>query len=196
MNHKWIRETERLVIREMTPADLNALCHIMCDEEGMRPAYARAFSPDEVQGWLNRHLNRYRNDGYGLWAVVLKETGEMIGQCGLTRQTWKEKEILEIGYLFQKEHWHRGYATEAAIACKEYAFSALDAEWVYSIIRDTHVASQKVALRNGMRLLDRDTKNFRNVDMNFYLYGVERDRQKHKQALSDDSSSPFPQKAK
>lgn len=179
MNYKLIMETERLMLREMTPSDLGALCKIMCDEEGMRPAYERAFRPEEVQGWLNRHLNRYRKDGFGLWAVVLKETNQMIGQCGLTRQTWKEKEVLEIGYLFQKEHWHRGYATEAAIACKEYAFSVLQAKDVYSIIRDTHVASQRVALRNGMRILDQDRKNFRNVDMTFYLYGVERHPEIH-----------------
>lgn len=166
--------TERLIIREMVQSDLEALCRIMCDEEVMRAAYESAFSVEEVQGWLNRHLKRYEDYGFGLWAVVLKDTSEMIGQCGLTLQSWRDKEILEIGYLFQKAYWHKGYATEAAIACKEYAFTVLNASSVYSTIRDTHVASQKVAERNGMKIIDKDTKNFRYVDMDFLLYGVER----------------------
>lgn len=99
---KFVTETERLLIREMTQADLDALCKIMCDEETMRAAYERVFTVEEVQGWLNRHLKRYEDFGCGLWAVVLKETGEMIGQCGLTWQKWRDQEILEIGYLFQK----------------------------------------------------------------------------------------------
>ena len=167
-------ETERLIIREMVQSDLDALCRIMCDEEVIRAAYESAFSIEEVQGWLNRHLKRYEDYGFGLWAVVLKETNEMIGQCGLTIQSWKEQEILEIGYLFQKAYWHKGYATEAAIACKEYAFSVLNASSVYSTIRDTHIASQNVAVRNGMKIIDKFTKNFRYVDMDFFLYSVDR----------------------
>ncbi len=171
---KVLMETQRLIIREMMQPDLDALCKIMCDEEVMRTTYESAFTVDEVQGWLNRHLKRYEDYGFGLWAVVLKETNEMIGQCGLTIQEWNGKEILEIGYLFQKAYWHKGYATEAAIACKEYAFDVLNASSVYSTIRDTHIASQNVAVRNGMKIVDRFTKNFRYVDMNFYLYAVER----------------------
>lgn len=168
---KIMMETERLILREMTQADLEALCKILCDEEVMRAAYESAFSKEEAQGWLNRHLKRYADYGFGLWAVILKETNEMIGQCGLTMQSWGEKEILEIGYLFQKAYWHKGYATESAIACKEYAFSALNADTVYSTIRDTHIASQRVAARAGMKIVDKAVKNFRNVDMDFFLYG-------------------------
>ena len=80
--------------------------------------------------WLDRQIARYRAWGFGLWAVVLKETDEMIGQCGLTVQPWKDTEVLEIGYLFERRHWHKGYATEAARACKEYAFSVLKASFV------------------------------------------------------------------
>ena len=173
-NGKFLIETERLLIREMQQSDFDALCRILCDEEVMRAAYESAFSPDEAQNWLNRHLKRYEDYGFGLWAVVLKETNEMIGQCGLTLQQWKEKELLEIGYLFQKAYWHRGYAAEAAIACREYAFTVLDADSVCSMIRDTHIASQNVAVRNGMKIIDKAAKNFRNTEMNFFLYSAER----------------------
>lgn len=169
-----ITETERLIIREMVQSDLGALCKILCDEQVMRAAYESAFSVEEAQNWMNRHFKRYEEYGFGLWAVVLKETNEMIGQCGLTIQSWRERELLEIGYLFQKAYWHKGYATEAAIACKEYAFSVLNASSVYSIIKDTHIASQKVAVRNGMKIVDKFTKNFRYVDMDFFLYCVEK----------------------
>lgn len=169
-----ITETERLIIREMVQSDLDALCKILCDEEVMREAYESAFSVDEAQNWMNRHFKRYEEYGFGLWAVVLKETNEMIGQCGLIIQSWRERELLEIGYLFQKAYWHKGYATEAAIACKEYAFSVLNASSVYSIIKDTHIVSQKVAVRNGMKIVDKITKNFRYVDMDFFLYCAEK----------------------
>lgn len=168
-------ETERLILREMTQADLAPLCAILCDREVMEAAYESPFTREEAQGWLDRHLKRYQTLGYGLWAVVLKETGEMIGQCGLTLQHWGEEEMLEIGYLFQKAHWHKGYAAEAANACKEYAFSVLGAERVCSMVRDTNIPAQKVALRCGMTKVDQTTKRFRNVDMEFFLYSVERE---------------------
>lgn len=94
-------ETPRLLLREMTPDDYPALCEIMQDDAVMY-AYEGAFDEQETQAWLEEQLTRYEQLGFGLWAVVLKETGEMIGQCGLTLQNWKGKQVLEIGYLFQK----------------------------------------------------------------------------------------------
>lgn len=159
-----ILETERLYLREMNQGDFEALCKILQDDETMY-AYEGAFSNEEVQEWLDRQISRYRKWGFGLWAVILKETDEMIGQCGLTMQPWKDREVLEIGYLFNRMHWHTGYAVEAAKACREYAFEILKAEEVCSIIRDTNTASQKVAQRNGMCVKDSWTKHYRGVDM-------------------------------
>ena len=164
MNEKVIFETERLYLRELNENDFGALCKIMQDEETMY-AYEGAFSDEEVQEWLDRQLSRYREYGFGLWAVVLKETGEVIGQCGLTMQPWKNEKVLEIGYLFQRQFWHNGYASEAAAACKKYAFEVLKVDEVCSIIRDTNLPSQKVAERNGMAKKDEWTKHYRGVDM-------------------------------
>ena len=122
-----ILETERLYLREMNQDDFDSLCRILQDEEAMY-AYEGAFNNDEVQEWLDRQIARYHKWGFGLWAVILKETDEMIGQCGLTMQPWKDREVLEIGYLFAKACWHRGYALEAACACKQYGFETLHAE--------------------------------------------------------------------
>lgn len=168
-----ILETERLYLREMNQNDFDSLCKILQDEKVMY-AYEGAFCDDEVQEWLDRQIARYQKWGFGLWAVILKETDEMIGQCGLTMQPWKDKEVLEIGYLFQRHYWHKGYATEAAIACKKYAFEILNANEVCSIIRDTNIPSQKVAIRNGMVKTDCWTKHYKGVDMPHFCYVVKR----------------------
>ena len=167
-------ETQRLVLRKMTQADYRDLCAILQDEQVMY-AYEGAFSDEEVQNWLDRQLARYQEDGIGLYAVVLKETGAMIGQCGLTYQDTPEGRVLEVGYLFQQAYWHHGYATEAARACKEYAFRTLGADRVCSIIRDTNTASQNVAKRNGMTVTGTFVKHYRGVDMPHYVFSVKRD---------------------
>lgn len=168
-----ILETKRLYLREMKQSDFESLCKIMQDEQTMY-AYEGAFNDTEVQEWLDRQILRYQKWGFGLWAVILKETNEMIGQCGLTMQPWKDREVLEIGYLFQRLFWHKGYAVEAANACKTYAFEILNENEVCSIIRDTNTASQNVAVRNGMIQMDSWIKHYRGVDMLHYRYVVSR----------------------
>lgn len=169
-----VLETERLYLREICQADFDALKKILQDEETMY-AYNGSFSDDETQEWLDRQIARYQKYGFGLWAVVLKETDEMIGQCGITMQPWNGSEVLEIGYLLQRNYWHKGYATEAAKACKEYAFTNLKADEICSIIRDTNIPSQRVALRNGMTITDTWTKHYRGVDMPHYRYSVKKE---------------------
>lgn len=166
-------ETQRLFLRFIEQSDYKDLCKILQDEDVMY-AYEGAFNDAETQNWLDKQISRYSNDGFGLYAVILKETDEMIGQCGLTMQKWNDRTVLEIGYLFQKAYWHQGYATEAAKACKEYAFSVLKAEEVFSIIRDTNIASQNVAKRNDMIMTDMFVKHYRGVDMPHYVYSVKR----------------------
>ena len=168
-----ILETERLYLREMDQNDFVALSKILQDEDTMY-AYNGAFNDEETWAWLDKQISRYKKYGFGLWAVVLKETDEMIGQCGLTMQPWKEKEVLEIGYLLRRDCWHKGYATEGAKACKEYAFEKLDASEVCSIIRDINTPSKKVALRNGMTVKDSWVKHYRGVDMPHDRYSVEK----------------------
>lgn len=166
-------QTKRLFLREMTPYDYDSLCKILKDKEVMY-AYEHAFSDEEVKDWLNKQFLRYHNNGYGLWAVILKQTNEMIGQCGLTNQDFNGKEVVEVGYLFQKAYWHKGYATEAAIACKEYAFNKLNVDEVFSIIRDNNTASQNVARRNGMTPSGSLLKHYHGIDMPHIVFSVSR----------------------
>lgn len=168
-----ILETERLYLRKLNEGDYDSLCEILQDEETMY-AYEGAFSDSEVQEWLDRQISRYGKWNFGLWAVILKENNKLIGQCGLTMQPWKESEVLEIGYLFNRAYWHRGFAIEAAEACKKYAFEVLQAKEVCSIIRDTNIPSQNVALRNGMTKADSWTKHYKGVDMPHGRYVVRR----------------------
>ena len=169
-----ILETKRLILREMTQDDLPALQGILQDEETMY-AYNGAFDEAETQAWLDRQLSRYAQYGFGLWAVVLKESGGMIGQCGLTMQPWRGDEVLEVGYLFNRAFWHHGYATEAARGCMEYAFDLLGAREVCSIIRETNLPSRRVADRNGMTVRDSWVKHYRGIDMPHVRYCAARE---------------------
>ncbi|GHV29004.1 acetyltransferase [Synergistales bacterium] len=157
----------------MAHDDLPALSKILQDAETMA-AYEHPFSDEETQAWLDKQFTRYQTDGFGLWAVILKETGEMIGQCGLTVQDADGKQVIEIGYLFQRAFWHKGYAIEAAVGCKKYAFETLKLNEVYSIIRDTNFASMNVAIRNGMTVRGRSTKHYRGVDMPHYIFSAQK----------------------
>lgn len=168
-----VLETERTFLRKMNFDDRTDLCEILQDAETMY-AYEHAFSDAEVDDWINRQLIRYEEDGFGLWAVIDKSSGELIGQCGLTMQNIGGGMYgVEVGYLFNKKVWHCGYATETARACKQYAFEKLGCGKVYSIIRDTNRASQAVAERNGMRIEGTFVKHYYGIDMPHYLYSVE-----------------------
>ncbi|WP_418577667.1 GNAT family N-acetyltransferase [Hungatella sp.] len=168
-----ILETKRLVLRRLRRSDYGALCLMLKDEEVMY-AYEHAFEDWEAADWLDRQLMRYETYGFGLWAVVLKETGEVIGQCGLTMQEVGDSEVLEVGYLFRKEFWHHGYALEAAAACRDYAFEKLGAEAVYSIIRENNGPSRAVAERNGMTVCGSIVKHYYGLDMPHLLYRISR----------------------
>jgi RimJ/RimL family protein N-acetyltransferase len=108
-------ETDRLIMREMTEDDFDALYAVLADSDIMQH-YPYTFDGDRVREWIRKNIERYKVFGFGLWAVVLKETGEMIGDCGLTMQIINEQIRPEIGYHIRKDCQQRGYASEAAKA--------------------------------------------------------------------------------
>lgn len=170
-----IFETKRLILRKMTHDDYPALSAILQDETAMY-AYEHAFGDEETKEWLERQIRRYREDGFGLWAVVLKEAGKMIGQCGLSWQEAEGEMLPEIGYLFNRQYWHNGYAAEAAAGCKLYAFETLGFNEVYSIIRDINLPSINVAIRNGMLARRRFVKHYWGVDMPHIVFSARKER--------------------
>ena len=146
-------ETKRLILRELTREDFDPLYRILSDPETMRH-YPAPFSPEKVQRWIDWNLDNYRAYGFGLWAVILKETGEFLGDCGITMQRIHGKLLPEIGYHIRRDMQRRGYASEAAARCMEYAFLERDLPRVYSYMKYTNVGSYSVALKNGMRFME------------------------------------------
>lgn len=168
-----IIETARLRLREMALSDMDALSSMLQDDRVMY-AYEGAFSDEETEDWMRKQIRRYRDYGFGLWGVFLKESVDMIGQCGITMQEYNGSLVPEIGYLFAYEHWHKGYATEAAAACREYGFNTLHFNELYSIIRDTNTASINVALRNGMTPVNTIVKHYRGINMPHTIFCVKK----------------------
>ena len=175
MHSKIIIETERLILRNLSYDDYDDLILMLKDKEVMY-AYEHSFSDEECIKWLNKQINNYSKYGFGLLAVVLKENGKLIGQCGLTMQSISENDdVIEIGYIFNKDYWDNGYATESAIYCKKYAFDVLNSDKVYSIIRDNNISSQRVAIKNGMQNVGEIIKFYYNIYMKHYIYCTYKD---------------------
>ncbi len=144
-----ILETPRLLLRRFTLQDAEALEAVLGDPVAME-YYPAPLDRRGVEGWIERNLGRYQRDGHGLWAMLLKPSKELIGDCGCTLQEVEGINEVEVGYHVRRDLWNRGYATEAARACMEYAFSRLGAGRVISIIRPPNIASRRVAEKNGM----------------------------------------------
>ena len=146
---KMILETERLFLREMTMDDFDALYAVLSDAEIMQH-YPYTFDEERVRSWIERNMKRYTDDGFGLWAVCLKDTGEMIGDCGLTLQNIDGQMLPEIGYHIRKDQQRKGYAKEAAAAVRDWAFGNTEYPALYSYCKYTNVGSFKTAESIGM----------------------------------------------
>jgi RimJ/RimL family protein N-acetyltransferase len=144
-----IAETGRLVLRRLTLDDAGALEAVLGDPVAME-FYPAPFDRQGVEDWINRNLARYERNGFGLWAMALKSSGEVIGDCGCTLQEVEDRQEIEIGYHVRRNLWGHGYATEGARACMDYAFSQLGAERVISMIRPENRSSRRVAEKNGL----------------------------------------------
>ena len=144
-----ILETSRLILREFSAQDVDALSLVLSDPEAMR-FYPAPFDRAGVEDWIARNRRRYSEVGHGLWAMVLKSNGEMIGDCGLTVQDVEGANEIEIGYHVRRDFWGQGLATEAARACRDYGFVRLPAKRLVSLIRPENTPSRRVAEKNGM----------------------------------------------
>jgi RimJ/RimL family protein N-acetyltransferase len=139
----------------MNKNDIVDLSKILKDPEVMY-AWEHTFSEKEIENWYNNQIERYNKNGYGYWAVILNKANEFIGQCGLLLENINGEELLGIGYLFNKNYWHKGYATEAALGCIKYAFEKLKENKIYVTIRINNILSQKVAeqIRGFIRMCE------------------------------------------
>jgi [ribosomal protein S5]-alanine N-acetyltransferase len=146
-----VLETKRMVLRRMEMSDVDDLMGIFSDPVAMR-YYPGTKSRQEAEEWVRRMLDSYRDHGFGLWAAILKDSGEFAGQCGLTVQEVEGEEEVEIGYLFLRWFWGRGLATEAARASRDHGFHTLGYERLVSLIDPGNLASRRVAERVGLTL--------------------------------------------
>ena len=154
----FILETARLRLRRFRDEDADVVFAIIGDRVAMQ-FYPKTFGPEDAKQWVARNQRRYREDGYGLFAVMLKDSEEVIGYCGIIKQNVEDETAMEVGYHFRRDQWGRGYATEAARACMGLAFDSFGADKVISLIRPENLPSRRVAERNGMKL-DREVVQY------------------------------------
>ena len=124
-------QTKRLLLRELTAEDFEALHEILSDPETMQH-YPKPFDQERTRGWINWNRQNYAQYGFGLWAVVLKQTGELIGDCGISLQNIDGELLPEIGYHIHKNHWRKGYGSEAARTARDWFFENQQYDCVYS----------------------------------------------------------------
>ncbi|MBS0629379.1 MAG: GNAT family N-acetyltransferase [Verrucomicrobia bacterium] len=144
-----ILKTIRLIIREFTQEDIDALASLLGNQQVMEFSVAGPLSKEQTQEYLmQRILPHYANHGFGLWAVVYE--GEVIGYAGLLSQLIDGENLVELGYRLIPQYWGRGLASEAASAIAHYGFEKLKLNKIISIIEAKNGRSISVAKRLGM----------------------------------------------
>ncbi len=146
-----ILETDRLRLRPYRVDDADALFEILGDPHTMR-FYPQRFTREDADAWIQRQLDRYERDGFGLWAMELRTTGEFIGNCGPAVQEVEGQREVELGWHVHRRHWGQGLATEAAAACREHAFERLGVDRLIALVRPENRPSARVAEKIGMRV--------------------------------------------
>jgi RimJ/RimL family protein N-acetyltransferase len=162
--------TKRLAFREMTLGDLDDLAALLGDPEVML-YYPHPKDRDEALGWIRWNQRLYRDEGYGLWIVILRSTGEFVGDCGLTPQEIEGTTELEVGYHVRSSLQGHGYATEAAAACRDYSRDVLGVKRLIAIIHPDNVPSQRVAEKAGLRY-ERDAMSRAGTPVRIYAAGT------------------------
>ena len=145
-----IIETKRLILREYTIDDFEDLFEILSDAETMQH-YPKPYDEKMTHRWIEWSIGNYKEHGFGLWAIILKETGKFIGDCGLTIQNIDGELLPEIGYHINKKYWRKGFGKEAAKAVRDWAFENTEYNCLYSYMKGTNVASYSTAASVGMK---------------------------------------------
>lgn len=161
-------ETERLLLRPMQADDFEALLAIFTDPRVMASFGGELFTPAQMQDWLDRNLAHQAEHGYGLFSVIRKADGRLIGDCGLEQMTVGGQAVAELGYDLLSDAWNQGYASEAACAVRDYAFDVLQLPRLISLIRAGNLASRRVAEKVGMELLAESER----YGIRYWQYGL------------------------
>ena len=167
-----VLETPRLVLRRYTPDDLDALAVILGDPTTMA-FWPRPFERAEAAAWNGRALDSYAAHGFGRWAALAKDTGALVGDCGLLRTTLAGEEVVDLGYIVHHPRWRQGLAQEAAAAVRDHAFDVLGLPRLVANMAHDHVGSARVAEKIGMVRVGA-FDNPRNRGIRTLLYAIER----------------------
>lgn len=142
-------ETERLILRPLRPEDLDEMATLLGDADALA-LWGDPLDRDGSLAWIERNMARYEADGFGRCAVVLRETGELVGDCGLVGTTVEGAPEVELGWIVRGSHQGRGIATEAAAGWRDYAFDMLGLDRIVSMVSERNPASRRVAEKLGM----------------------------------------------
>jgi ribosomal-protein-alanine N-acetyltransferase len=164
-----VLETDRLLLRHLGPDDLEPLAAIQADPEVMRFFPSGPRSVDQTRLDLERCIGLQAMYGFSLWATIDRESGELIGRCGLLPQTLQDHREFELAYMIARSHWGRGLATEAAGAILEHGFGTLGLDRLVSIIHRDNLASRRVAEKVGLR----PERMIQFMDHRCWLYAIE-----------------------
>lgn len=154
----------------MQATDIDDLLRIFTDEKVMAAFETAPFDREKMAQWLQRNLDHQDQYGYGLFSVILKSDGSLIGDCGLEVMEIDAEKVAELGYDFRSDYWNQGFATEAAAAVRDYAFGSLGLKRLISLIRISNVASQRVAEKVGMTRIS----EFERYGSRYWKYGMEK----------------------
>ncbi len=165
-----VLETPRLLLRPMQPDDLDRLMAIFGDPKVMAVFGVPPFNRDQMAGWLQEALDHHTAHGYAVRAVILKSSGDLIGDCGLELKDVDGVLIPELGYDFASAYWNQDYATEAARAVRDDAFGRLGLLKLISLIRVGNLPSRRVAEKVGMRYL----REMVSYERPYWLFEIER----------------------
>lgn len=145
-----ISETQRLKIAEITINDIELLYQLTGNKDVMR-YFSEVLSYNDTKQMVLKILDHYKNYGYCFWKVLLKSKEEFVGITGLLYQEVDGKAETEIAFRIKPEYWNKGYATEAAKACKEYGETNLRKKGLISLIHPQNNASKRVAQKLGAK---------------------------------------------
>jgi len=171
-------ESSRLLFRKIQNDDFEPWLPFFEDPKTHLHWIDNYKSPDlECEQWYRRQFERYEKDLGGMNAIIEKESGKLIGHCGLLVQTVDDRNELEIAYSLLPAFWGKGFATEAAAHCRDQAFQNNFSESLISIISVNNAASIRVAIKNGMTktreaIYKRNTVNIFRITKNEWLQNL------------------------
>ena len=143
-------ETQRLLLRELTPDDLDNLFALYRDPEVRRYYPDGTRTLEETQRELASMIRDYSEFGYGLWATIEKQTNRFIGRCGLIPWTVEDQLEVEVAYLLDKAYWGKGLGFEAAQASMRYGFQQIGLPRIVCMMFAANKGSRGIAKKLGM----------------------------------------------